>query len=121
MRRLLILGVVLLLGTLVLAPAALASDQSTKEAAGWVCGGDAGLPPGHCLSPGTVKNFDKTLANGGTFMIMVFDAAGNLLATEGATFKASADNRPCPNDPESPDGTWWSPAPGLYVCHHQPA
>lgn len=118
-RRFVVVGLLFSLVVLGVAPAALASDQSTKEAAGWACGESAGLPPGHCISPGTAKNFAKIAAKGGTFLIMVYDGEGNFISSEGATFKASADSRPCPNDPESPDGTWWSPVPGLYVCHHQ--
>ncbi len=104
---------------LLLAPAALAgelSDQETKEAAGWSCD----LAPGHCISPGTAKNFERIAANGQTFQIMVYGEDGNFLAAEIGTFKTSADGRACPNDPESDDGTYWSPLPGLYVCHHQP-
>lgn len=106
----------------VMAPAALASDQATKEAAGWACGSDAELPPGHCISPGTAKNLEATAATGRTFQILVYDTDGNFLAAESASFHPGADARPCPSDPEAdPDGTWWNPGvPGLYVCHHQP-
>jgi hypothetical protein len=125
MRRWLILGVVLVLAMLVLAPGALGAghtDLSKKEAAGWVCGAAAELPPGHCISPGTAKNLEKTAANGRTFQILVFDPEGNFLAAESASFHPGADARPCPHDPEAdPDGTWWNPGvPGLFVCHHQP-
>ena len=106
-----------------MAPAAFAnglSDQEKKVAAGWGCGEVVGLPGGHCINPGVTK---KALAGKGlpqTFQLQVFDEAGNFLTAEIATFKASADSRACPNDPESPDGTYWELAPGLYVCHHQP-
>ena len=105
----------------VTAPSALASDQSTKEAAGWGCGEAVGLPAGHCISPGTVKNFDKIAAKGQTFQLLVFDEEGNFLTAEIATFKASAADRPCPNDPEAaPDYTYWAFIPDvLWVCHHQ--
>jgi len=63
---------------------------------------------------------DALIASGGTFQLLVFDASGNFRTAEIATFKASADSRPCPNDPESPDGTYWEFVPGLWVCHHQP-
>ncbi len=104
------------------APAALASDQSTKEAAGWGCAEAVGLPAGHCISPGTVKNFDQVVARGGTFQLLVHDSDGNFLTAEIATFKASADGRPCPHDDDArnTDGTYWEFVPGLYVCHHQP-
>lgn len=121
-RRLTMVLAVVAMAIGAMAPAALASDQSTKEAAGWGCGGAVGLPAGHCISPGTVKNFDKIVANGGTFQLQVFDEEGNFLTAESATFKASADSRPCPNDddPRNTDGTYWPFVPGLYVCHHQP-
>lgn len=104
-----------------MAPAALASDQSTKQAAGWGCGGDVGLPDGHCIAPGTVKNFDKVVARGGTFQLLVFDEDGDFVTAEIATFKASANGRPCPHDDDdrNTDGTYWEFVPGLYVCHHQ--
>jgi hypothetical protein len=106
------------------APTALATgatDQAQHEAGGWGCAAAVGLPAGHCISPGTVKRWpDALIASGGTFQLLVFDAAGNFRTAEIATFKASADGRPCPNDPESPDGTYWEFVPGLYVCHHQP-
>lgn len=106
-----------------MAPAALASDQSTKQAAGWGCADAVGLPPGHCIAPGTVQNFDKVVARGGTFQLLVFDQDGNFLTAEVATFKASADGRPCRHDDDvrNTDGTYWEFVPGLYVCHHQPA
>lgn len=105
-----------------MAPAALASDQSTKQAAGWACGSDVNLPDGHCIAPGTVDNFDKVVARGGTFQLLVFDQDGDLLTAEIATFKASADGRPCRHDDDvrNTDGTYWEFVPGLYVCHHQP-
>ena len=102
------------------APAALAAgDQAQKEAAGWGCGAAVELPDGHCISPGTVRNFDRTAARGGTFQLLVFDEQGGFLTAEVATFK-DADDRPCPNDPESADGTYWDfVADTLWVCHHQ--
>lgn len=105
-----------------MAPAALASDQSTKQAAGWGCAEAVGLPAGHCISPGTVRNFDKVVARGGTFQLLVFDQDGEFLTAEIATFKALADGRPCPHDDDArnTDGTYWEFVEGLYVCHHQP-
>lgn len=116
MRRVIVAALLAALVMVLAAPAALAdpgaTDLQRKIAAGWGCGADAGLPPGHCVNPGE--------GGGQTFLIMVYDEAGNFVSSEGATFKASADTRPCPNDPESPDGTWWQPGPpGLFVCHHQ--
>ena len=109
----------------VLAPAALAggaTDQERAEAAGWGCAAAVGLPGGHCISPGTVTRWpDALIESGGTFQLRVFDASGNFAAAEIATFKSSADGRPCTHDPKSPDGTYWEFVPGLWVCHHQPA
>ena len=106
------------------APATLASvqtDQERAEAAGWGCAAAVGLPAGHCISPGTVQRWpDALIASGGTFQLRVFDGSGNFRTAEIASFKASSDGRPCPNDPESPDGTYWEFVPGLWVCHHQP-
>src|SRR5680860_1794375 len=121
-RFIMVLAVVAMTMT-TMAPAALASDQSTKEAAGWGCAAAVGLPPGHCISPGTVKNFDKIVERGGTFQLLVYDAEGNFLTAEIATFKSSADGRPCPHDDDirNTDGTYWEFVEGvLYVCHHQP-
>ena len=112
----------LMLGAM--APAALAggaTDQAVAEAAGWGCGAQVGLPGGHCISPGTVKSFSDIVARGGTFQLRVFDASGNFLTAEIASFKPSSDGRPCPNDPKALDGTYWEFVPGLWVCHHQPA
>lgn len=102
---------------------ALAQEQSTKKDAGWGCAADVGLPPGHCISPGTVQRWDQIVDRGLTFQLQVFDAAGSFLSAEIATFKASADSRPCPHDTDARniDGTYWEFVPGLYVCHHQPA
>lgn len=103
------------------APAALASDQSTKEDAGWGCAAVVGLPDGHCISPGTVARWDRILARGQTFQLQVFDEDGDFLTAEIATFKAVADSRPCPHDTDdrNTDGTYWEFVPGLYVCHHR--
>ena len=111
----------LMLGAL--APVTLAdgtTDQARAEAAGWGCAAAVGLPAGHCISPGTTKRWpDALIASGGTFQLRVFDGSGNFRTAEIATFKTSADGRPCPHDPESPDGTYWEFVPGLWVCHHQ--
>lgn len=120
MRRKLVILAVMIMAIGTTANAAQASVQDTIDDAGWGCAAEVGLPAGHCISPGTVKNFDKIVAKGLTFQLLVFDENGDFLTAEIATFNASADSRPCPNDPESPDGTYWEFVPGLYVCHHQP-
>jgi hypothetical protein len=123
-RRILMVMATMALMVGAMAPAARAgslSDQAQHEAAGWGCAGAVGLPAGHCISPGTVNRWpDALIASGGTFQLLVFDGSGNFRTAEIATFKAAGDGRPCPNDPESADGTYWPFVPGLYVCHHQP-
>lgn len=101
--------------------AAGATDQETRQAAGWGCGEAVGLPAGHCISPGTIEQFAKIAEKGLTFQVQMFDEAGDFLTAEVATFEPSADDRACPHDPESPDGTYWAFVEGvLWVCHHQP-
>ena len=113
-------AVALMLGTL--APAALAggATQAQMEAAGWGCADAVGLPAGHCISPGTVSRWPDLLFTGhGTFQLLVFDSNGNFVTAEVATVK-SADDRPCPHDAESLDGTYWDFVSGfLWVCHHR--
>ncbi len=77
----------------------------------WGCFGDEGvmLPPHHCINK---KSQGKT----GIILVFPPDDRG---PAEGVS-DASADDRPCPHDPDSPDGTWWEPVPGLFVCHHKP-
>jgi hypothetical protein len=115
-RRIVVLSVVTAMLVVGAIPVASAQGltQEKLENAGWACGGDADLPPGHCVNPGGGPG-----ENLSTFTIMVFGEDGDFHSAEGATFQASADTRPCPHDDESPDGTWWSPFPGLYVCHHR--
>ena len=107
-----------------MAPATMAggaTNQERAEAAGWGCAAAVGLPGGHCISPGTVLRWpDALIASGGTFQLRVFDGSGAFKTAEIASFKSSSDGRPCPNDPESTDGTYWEFVPGLWVCHHQP-
>ena len=107
-----------------IAPTVLANgvtDQERHEEAGWGCAETVGLPPGHCISPGTVKRWPEAIfASGGTFQLLVFDESGNFVTAEIATLMASADGRRCPHDGESPDGTYWDfVADVLWVCHHQ--
>lgn len=105
----------------VTATAALASDQSTKDDNGWGCAAEVGLPDGHCISPGTVRNWGKIVDKGLSFQLHVFDAAGDFLTAELATFDSDADSRPCPHDSDAnnTDGTFWHFANGIYVCHHR--
>lgn len=103
------------------APAAFARgsfSQATLEAAGWGCAEAAGLPDGHCINPGTVANFAKIVASGGTFELLVFGEDGSFVAAETATFR-DATNRPCPHDGEAVGGTYWQVVTGLWVCHHR--
>jgi hypothetical protein len=124
-RRVTMMLMVVAIVMAAMAPTALANgatDQEQKEAAGWGCGGTVGLPPGHCINPATTTNLLATGTLPQTFQLLVFDEDGEFLTAEIATFMASADNRACPIDPESPDGTYWEFVAGvLYVCHHQPA
>ena len=116
MRRIVVLFVVTAMLVIGVIPAASAKGltQDKLEGAGWACGDSAELPPGHCVNPGRGQGAEVP-----TFNIMVFEG-GDFHSAEGATFQASADDRPCPQDAESPDGTWWNPpVPGLYVCHHR--
>lgn len=104
------------------ATAALASDQSTRDDNGWGCGAEVPLPPGHCISPGTWRNWDKIVGKGLTFQIHVFDAEGDFVTAELATLDADADGRPCPHDtdPNNTDMTFWNfNGTGIYVCHHR--
>lgn len=117
--RALAFGSALVLATVPAVFAAGGTDQAKKEAAGWGCAAAVGLPAGHCISPGTVTRWpDDIIARGGTFQLLVFDTSGNFVTAEIATFQA-AGGRPCPHDPESPDGAYWEFVPGLWVCHHQ--
>lgn len=118
------LAMVLTVASMVLgatATAALASDQSTKDEHGWGCAAEVGLPEGHCISPGTVRNWDNIVEKGLTFQLQVFDGDGDFVTAELATFDADADGRPCPHDddPNNTDGTFWHFANGIYVCHHR--
>ena len=101
-----------------------ASDMSQKIGAGWGCADAVGLPAGHCVNPAVTKKF---LAGNPpqTFQLLVFDANGDFVTSEIATFKTSADSRACPHDNDElnldNDGTYWAFIPDvLYVCHHRP-
>lgn len=86
------------------------------ERAGWTCGPDGGLPPGHCTPPGAgassasipVKVFHMEEGNWvflGTELLIRGDLAGG-------------NGQPCPQDLSFdltfPDGTVY------YACHHYP-
>ena len=79
----------------------------------WGCFGDEGapVPPHHCIN---IKSKGKT----GLILVFPPDDRGPAEGIAGP----EADDRPCPHDPGSPDGTWWEPFPGagFLVCHHQP-
>jgi hypothetical protein len=79
----------------------------------WACEDEAGLPPEHCIN---------VRSQGNTGVILVFepDPRG---PQESISFDPKSDARPCPHDPGSDDGTWWSVSPdnqGPWVCHHRP-
>ncbi len=79
----------------------------------WICGPEESggmLPPGHCINGRSQSP---------TFTLLVFEDGG--FRQETGSVDPKADDRPCPHDPESADGTYWSPVPGLYVCHHTPS
>ncbi len=101
--------------TLLLILAMTSSPASADPAAevfddkdGWICNADEGLVDNHCLN----TNSSGTVGN-----IKVFapDPRG---PQESISFDPRVDERPCPHDAGSPDGTWWEFAPGVWVCHH---
>ena len=107
-RRLTILTTVFAM--MLVAGVAQASPSFDKfdEKDGWICGAAEGLVDNHCMninSQGNVKN------------IKVFepDPRG---PQESLSFDPKADDRPCPHDSGSPDGTWWEFNAGIWVCHH---
>ena len=77
----------------------------------WVCHDDGFPAKNHCVNK---------RSKGDTGLIMVFppDDRGPAEGVSGP----QADDRPCPNDPGSPDGTWYEfpPETGQYICHHRP-
>lgn len=75
----------------------------------WLCHPDGFPAPHHC---------QNIRSQGQTGLIMVFppDDRG---PAEGVS-DSRADDRPCPHDPGSDDGTWWEIVPGVFVCHHRP-
>ncbi len=114
-RPLLKIAAALLLGTLVMTATTSVADAQPPEAVfqqndqTWLCHEDGFPAPSHC---------ENINSQGATGLIMVFppDDRG---PAEGVS-DARADDRPCPHDPGSPDGTWWEVVPGTFVCHHRP-
>lgn len=99
--------------TMTAGPALAGPDLDTIRAStAWTCWDEgAPVPPSHCIN---------TRSKGNTGVILVFppDDRG---PAEGISFDPKADDRPCPHDPDSPDGTWWQPTPApFWVCHHKP-
>ena len=82
-----------------------------QENPAFLCEGEADLPPSHCIN-------GKGKGSTGVILVFAPDPRG---PQESYSTDPRADARPCPHDPGADaDGTWWSPAPGLYVCHHRP-
>jgi hypothetical protein len=79
----------------------------------WACEEEGGLPPEHCINA-------RSRGNTGVILVFEPDPRG---PQESISFDPRADGRPCPHDPDSDDGTWWSVSPdngGPWVCHHRP-
>lgn len=93
-------------------PAAASPDQDVFDGsdAAWACEAEAGLPPHHCINVNS---------QGNTGIIKVFEPDPRW-PQESISFDPKSDSRPCPHDPDAADGTWWSPFPGAWVCHHRP-
>ena len=104
------------LSTVLLGTAAVAGADPNQEVfdrnnTTWACEDEAGLPPAHCVNVNS---------QGNTGIIHVFNPDPRL-PVESISTDPKSDLRPCPHDPDAdPDGTWWSPDPGLWVCHHHP-
>ena len=93
-------------------PAAASPDQDVFDDHNnaWACETEANLPPHHCINVNS---------GGNTGVVKVFEPDPRW-PVESISEDPRSDSRPCPHDPDSPDGTWWSPLPGLWVCHHRP-
>ena len=83
----------------------------------WACGPDepaAGpLPANHCIN---------VRSKGDTRVIIVLDGDSRW-PQESISWNPASDDRPCPHDLGSGDGTWWSVSAynqGPWVCHHKP-
>ena len=88
-------------------------DPKNNNNGTWACGGlDAGapVPPNHCIN---------VRSRGNTGVVKVF-SPDDRWPQESISTDPKTDGRPCPHDPAALDGTWWSPLPGLWVCHHRP-
>jgi hypothetical protein len=115
-RRVTVVVSIALLMSVLGSAAAFASEGPPKDPfytndQAWACEGEAGLPPDHCINV-------RSQGNTGVIKVFYPDARW---PQEGISFDPKADRRPCPHDPNAdPDGTWWSPFPGAYVCHHRP-
>lgn len=114
LRRVLCLAAVVLAVPLLGATSASAEGPRQEvfdDSSAWLCEGEAGLPPYHCIN---------AQSGGHTGVIKVFPPDPRW-PQESYSVNPKADDRPCPWDPSAdPDGTWWTPVPGLYVCHHRP-
>ncbi|NNC80667.1 MAG: hypothetical protein HKN94_11010 [Acidimicrobiales bacterium] len=108
-----LVAVLLAAGTLTLGADAAGAEPREEIFQGndqtWLCYEDGFPAPSHC---------ENIRSRGQTGVILVFppDDRGPAEGVSGVR----ADNRPCPHDPGSPDGTWWEVIPDVYVCHHQP-
>jgi hypothetical protein len=113
MNRIAVVGAAAL-GSMVWAagPASASPNQDVfdQNDTAWACEAEAGLPPHHCL------NIES---QGNTMVIKVFEPDARW-PQESISFDPKSDSRPCPHDPAATDGTWWSPFPGAWVCHHRP-
>ena len=109
MKRSSVALVCLALGVATASPAlAKPSFETFDKKVGWICGEAEGLVDNHCLN---------VRSQGKVWNIKVFspDPRG---PQESASTDPKFDERPCPHDSGSDDGTWWEFAPGLWVCHH---
>lgn len=114
LSRFLVVGAAAIFGLMVAAtgPAVASPDQDVfdENDVAWACEAEAGLPPSHCIN---------IQSQGNTGVIKVFEP-DDRWPVEGISFDPKSDSRPCPHDPAATDGTWWSPFPGAWVCHHRP-
>jgi len=112
--KLLVVGLAAAFGLVVVGvePAAASPDLDVFDDndAAWACEAEAGLPPNHCINVNS---------QGNTGVIKVFEPDARW-PQESISFDPKSDSRPCPHDPAATDGTWWSPFPGAWVCHHRP-
>lgn len=82
----------------------------------WACEVEGDLPPDHCMN---MKS--QGAQNGGVGLILVFDSeTEDRWPAEGWTLNQDFDERPCNNDAEIHEDTWWSPGGDLLLCHRKP-